>query len=92
MSEDLRTDNVKLESPSILTKKFFLPGHWGLGPLVPPCLRQWVLRCRRNVRHDDYDVRISNAAGSAFHALALLSSGQVQSISYECILKSGKYS
>jgi len=35
MSEDLRTDHVKLESPSILIKKFFLPGHWGLGPLPP---------------------------------------------------------
>jgi len=29
MSEDLRTDHVKLESPSILTKNLFLPGHWG---------------------------------------------------------------
>ena len=35
MSEDLRTDHVKLESSSILTKNF-LPGHWGgLGPLGP---------------------------------------------------------
>jgi len=31
-SEDLRTDHVKLENPSILTKNSFLPGHWeGLG-------------------------------------------------------------
>jgi len=32
-------------SPSILTKNSFLPGNWGggLGPLGPPCLRQW--RC-----------------------------------------------
>jgi len=41
MSEDLRTDHVKLESPSILTKKIlFLPGHWGGGGCPPPCLRQ----------------------------------------------------
>ena len=31
----------RLESPSILTKKNFLPDDWGgLGPLGPPCLRQ----------------------------------------------------
>ena len=31
-------------SPSVLTKRF-LPGHWrGLGPLGPPCLRQWLYR------------------------------------------------
>jgi len=39
MSEDLRTGHVKLESPSILTKKSFLSGHWGgwapLAPLAP---------------------------------------------------------
>ena len=38
MSEDLRTDHVKLESPSILTKNLFLPGHWG-GALSTPVLR-----------------------------------------------------
>ena len=33
MSEDLRTDHVKLESPSILTIKFFFcPAIWGAAP------------------------------------------------------------
>jgi len=36
MSEDLRTDHVKPESPSILTKNSFLPGLWGgAGPPAP---------------------------------------------------------
>ena len=30
----------RLESPSILTKKNFWPGHWG-GGWALPCLRQW---------------------------------------------------
>ena len=37
MSEVLRTDHLKLESPSILTKKIlFLLVYWGLGGLGPP--------------------------------------------------------
>jgi len=58
MSEDLRRDHVKLESPSILTKKIFFcpaigqrrsqefycePNFGGRGPPPPlPWLRQWV--------------------------------------------------
>jgi len=42
MSEDLRTDHVKLESPSILTKKILsCRAIGGAGPLSPPCLHQW---------------------------------------------------
>jgi len=37
MSEDLRTDHVKLESPSILTKILFCPAIGGeAGPPGPP--------------------------------------------------------
>jgi len=44
MSEDLGTDHVKLESPSIFPKKSFFArplegGGWA--PCLPPCLRQW---------------------------------------------------
>jgi len=35
MSEDLRTDHVKLESPSILTKHSFCPAIGGPGPPGP---------------------------------------------------------
>jgi len=57
---DLRTDHVKLESPSILTKNSFSPGHWGGGagpPLSTPvcstssfCTVAWQLA--RSHRHD----------------------------------------
>ena len=40
MSDDVRTDHVKFESPSILT--IFCPAIGGLGLLGPPCLRQWT--------------------------------------------------
>jgi len=36
MSEDLRTDNVKLESPSILTKKILFARPLGAGSPGPP--------------------------------------------------------
>ena len=38
MSEDLRTDHVKLESPSILPKIFFGPVIGRAGPRGPPPL------------------------------------------------------
>ena len=40
MSEDLRTEHIKLESPFILTKNSFFAQP--LGQACPPCLRQWL--------------------------------------------------
>ena len=49
MSEDLKTDHVKLESPSILTKKFFFArplggaAIGGLPPLSTPVSSDLIL-------------------------------------------------
>jgi len=49
----LRTDHVKLESPSILTKNSFLPGHWGGGlpPLVYASAYEGIVNCVRAGHH-----------------------------------------
>ena len=50
MSEDLRTDHVKLEKSLYFNQKYsFLPGHWGAGPPGPPCYASGRGRVDENV-------------------------------------------
>jgi len=53
MSDDLRTDHVKFESPSILTKMFFFwPGHWGgaWAPLVYASVPTALNKLKRQIQ------------------------------------------
>jgi len=70
----------RLESPSILTKKnSFLPGHWGPGPLGPPCLRQCSYVARETAALNDtsaWQDAIKEAANNAIAADSCCRYGQ----------------
>jgi len=68
MSEDLRTDHVKFESPSILTKIF--NGHWGV----------WAPLVYASAANSVYSAHPDFGAGISFPSLSVPSLPSVTSI------------